>query len=222
MRTRFVSSEQNPDIKRIKALRDRRSVRHAERLCIVEGPRFVADAARIDRPWLLVVSEDGQAWLVQAQSGEIDGPRDIGSPPAVGPALTRSGVSVQFADGRVAVWTDRLEPIFYQADAIVGGPFAKESLIAPNVTTLRRSANVVPELVSPGNGWKVFVTDTEYRVVSTDGRGFSAERVGEWVYVAWEAPKALVPHGRLWVSDEAGLRSYLPDLQQMVPFPAQR
>jgi TrmH family RNA methyltransferase len=57
VRTRFVSSEQNPDIKRIKALRDRRSVRHAERLCIVEGPRFVADAARIDRPWLLVVSE---------------------------------------------------------------------------------------------------------------------------------------------------------------------
>jgi len=57
VRTRFVASEQNPDIKRIKALRDRRSVRHAERLCIVEGPRYVADAARIDRPWLLVVSE---------------------------------------------------------------------------------------------------------------------------------------------------------------------
>jgi hypothetical protein len=25
--------------------------------------------------------------------------------------------------------------------------------------------------------------------------------VGDWVFVAWEAPKALIPHGRLWVSD---------------------
>jgi hypothetical protein len=37
------------------------------------------------------------------------------------PELTRSGVSVQFADGRVAVWSDKLEPIFYQADSLVGG-----------------------------------------------------------------------------------------------------
>jgi TrmH family RNA methyltransferase len=54
---RFVTSEHNPDIKRVKALRDRRSVRHAERLCIVEGPRFVADAARTAEPLLLVLSE---------------------------------------------------------------------------------------------------------------------------------------------------------------------
>jgi TrmH family RNA methyltransferase len=57
VRGRFVTSEHNPDIKRIKALRDRRSVRHAERLCIVEGPRFVEDAARSAVPRLLVVTE---------------------------------------------------------------------------------------------------------------------------------------------------------------------
>lgn len=57
MRRRFVSSEQNPEVKRIKALRDRRSVRHAERLCIVEGPRFVADVARLAPPQMLVVAE---------------------------------------------------------------------------------------------------------------------------------------------------------------------
>jgi TrmH family RNA methyltransferase len=56
VRGRFVTSEHNPDIKRIKALRDRRSVRHAERLCIVEGPRFVEDAARTALPQLLVVT----------------------------------------------------------------------------------------------------------------------------------------------------------------------
>ncbi|MSR63810.1 MAG: DUF4388 domain-containing protein [Planctomycetes bacterium] len=167
--------------------------------------------------WLLVVSEDGQAWLVQSQTGEVEGPREIGSPPAAGPELTRSGVSVQFADGRVAVWTDKLEPIFYQADSIVGSAFGKENLVTPNVSVLRRSAGTAPELVSPYSNWKVIVTEGEYLVRAPDGRGFSAGSVGDWVYVAWEAPKALVPLGRLWVSDGGGLRSYVPDPAKLAP-----
>ena len=169
--------------------------------------------------WLLVVSEDGQVWLVQSQSGELQGPRDIGSPPAVGPALTRGGVSVQFADGRVAVWTDQLEPVFYQADSLVERPGAKESLASGSLEILRRSAGAAALLVSPWNNWTVVVEDGEYRVTGPDGRGFSAERAGEFVYLAWEKPKALVPHGRLWISDAAGLRSYVPDQARIVPFP---
>ena len=171
--------------------------------------------------WLLVVSEDGQAWLVHAQTGELEGPREIGNVPVVGPELTRSGVSVQFKDGRVAVWSDRLEPIFYQADALVnGGPLAAGNLIASEVQLLRRSAGSASELVAARTGWRVVVTDKEYRVLSPDGLGFSAERTGEWSYVAWEAPKALVPLGRLWVSDAGGVRSYLPDLARSVRYPA--
>src|SRR6185436_7160904 len=168
--------------------------------------------------WLLVVSEDGQAWLVQSQSGEIEGPRDIGSPPAVGPELTRGGVSVQFADGRVAVWTDRLEPVFYQADSLVSST-GKESEVAGSLGVLRRSAGSASKLVSPWNSWTVSVLDGEYRVTSPEGLGFSAERTGDFVYLAWEKPKALVPNGRLWISDGGGLRSYVPDIQHMVPFP---
>jgi TrmH family RNA methyltransferase len=54
---RFITSEQNPDIKRIKALRDRRAIRYAERRCVVEGPRFIADAAQVAQPLLLAVAE---------------------------------------------------------------------------------------------------------------------------------------------------------------------
>lgn len=57
MRSRFVSSEHNPEIKHVKALRDRRSIRRTERLCIVEGARFIHDLARIHRPVLVVVRE---------------------------------------------------------------------------------------------------------------------------------------------------------------------
>jgi hypothetical protein len=171
--------------------------------------------------WLLVVSEDGQAWLVQSQSGEVEGPREIGNVPVVGPELTRSGVSVQFKDGRVAVWSDRLEPIFYQADALVnGGPLAAANLIASEVQLLRRSAGSAHELVASRTGWRVVVTEKEYRVLSPEGLGFSAERTGEWSYVAWEAPKALVPLGRLWVSDAGGVRSYLPDPARSVRYPS--
>lgn len=169
--------------------------------------------------WLLIVSEDGQAWLVQSQTGDIEGPREIGAVPVVGPELTRSGVSVQFKDGRVAVWSDRLEPIFYQADALVnGGPLAAANLIAGDLKLLRRSAGSGTELTAPKTGWSVEVIDGEYRVVSPDGLGFSALRQGEWNYVAWEAPKALVPQGRLWISDAGGLRSYVPDAHRSVRY----
>lgn len=168
--------------------------------------------------WLLVVSEDGQAWLVQAQTGEFQGPRDIGSPPVAGPDLTRGGVSVQFADGRVGLWTDRLEPVFYEAEAPVGTSLDKDALVTPSIELLRRGAGSSSELASPWNQWIVRVHEGEYRVTDPAGRGFSAERTGEWIFVAWEKPKALVPHGRLWVSDGAGLRSYAPDPERMVPF----
>jgi TrmH family RNA methyltransferase len=113
VRTRFVSSEQNPDIKRIKALRDRRSVRHAERLCIVEGPRFVADAANVDQPWLLVVSESradddlpssGDLLIVPdrlfAQLSDTSAPQGIlGVFPFPEPGLSSATPMILIADG---------------------------------------------------------------------------------------------------------------------------
>ena len=39
---------------------------------------------------------------------------------------------------------------------------------------------------------------------------FSVEVVGNWAYVAWEAPNAKSSAGRLWISDDAGLRGYEP------------
>ncbi|HEX6883313.1 MAG TPA: DUF4388 domain-containing protein [Planctomycetota bacterium] len=182
---------------------------------IARTPVFLPNKAG----WLLVVSEDGQAWLVQAQNGEVEGPRDIGSPPVAGPDLTRGGVSVQFADGRVGLWTDRLEPVFYETEAMVRNAAEKDALITPTLETLRRGAGTTAALASPWNQWSVSVHADEYRVKAPDGRGFSAERSGEWSFVAWEKPKALVPNGRLWVSDAAGLRCYAPDPAHLVALP---
>lgn len=53
----FITSESNSQIKLLKALRDRKRIRHEERLFIVEGPRFVEDALVFATPRLLVLSE---------------------------------------------------------------------------------------------------------------------------------------------------------------------
>lgn len=67
MPAEYISSESNPRIKLIKALRDRKKIRYAERLFVVEGPRFVEDALIFASPVLVTVSE---AW--EQAHGEPD------------------------------------------------------------------------------------------------------------------------------------------------------
>ena len=43
-----------------------------------------------------------------------------------------------------------------------------------------------------------------------DEAGFSISRNGDWSFLAWEMPNTRIPGGRLWVSDDYGLRSFLP------------
>ena len=163
---------------------------------------------------LLVLSEDGVAWLVDATSGTIEGSREIGSPPRRGPFLTRAGVTVSFADERIGVWTNGLEPTFYRAEGsmrtmlneLERGPSDRNATLS----LLNRGVNSELSLKSPWTTWKVEVQEEQYLITSTDGKAFSALREGTWNFVAWESPKGLLPQGRLWVSDAKGLRSYLP------------
>jgi len=168
--------------------------------------------------FLLVVSEDGLAWLVDAQDGRVAGPHDVGSPPLSGPKLTRGGAAVQFADGRVGVWSRRLEPTFYATAERTGLSMSAQDDVSSTLVVLRSRVDAKNVLTSPWNDWKVEVRPDDFRVLTPDGKGFTAERHGQWMFVAWEAPKAFVPHGRLWVSDEAGLRSYLPTLEELIPY----
>ncbi len=167
---------------------------------------------------LLVLSEDGKAWLVDAANGDVEGPHDIGSPPISGPVLTRSGVSASFADKRIGVWTDALEPVYFQDESLIPTEHADDEAVASNLVVLRRGIDRGRELVSPWNSWRAVVREQEVRVLAPDDRGFAVELRGDWMFVAWESPKALVPHGRLWVSDDTGLRSYLPEVDMLVDY----
>jgi hypothetical protein len=165
--------------------------------------------------FMLVVSEDGRAWLVDASSGQAEGPLDLPAAPSEGPTLTRNGVWLRLEDKRLAIWQDSLKPTLLEP----GSPFyqeGREKLTgvedAPSsFTFLRKTANGGATLKSASTGWTVEARDDHYLVLGPDGKGFTARKTGDWTYVAWEAPKALLPLGRLWVSDADGLRSYRPD-----------
>ena len=50
-----------------------------------------------------------------------------------------------------------------------------------------RAIRVVNELATYIEGLEIH--DDEYRAMGPDDLGFTVERVGEWVFVGWEAPR---------------------------------
>ncbi len=164
---------------------------------------------------LLVLAEDGRAWLVDSANGSAEGPFDMAAPPVEGPVITRNGVSARFEDGRVAQWNDKLEPqifkdsVLFEASSLSAGSGDRASL---DLAILRRSAAAGTSLPAPWSEWVVEVESEFYRVVRTRGLPgtFTVRRQGAWSLVAWESPNALVSDGRLWIADEAGIRSFRP------------
>lgn len=175
------------------------------------------------RGTLLVLTEDGIAWLVEAEGGRVEGPWKFESPPMQGPYSTERGVEATFADGRVAIWTDKLAPRVQQPTAVDGEgetqPRVEEAAARDprrdkdtGMAVLRRQADAGRRLETGWGPWSVEVGETHYLVRDSDdpSHDFSVAIRGEWAYLAWEAPDARLPNGRLWISDDAGLRAWEP------------
>ena len=57
------------------------------------------------------MSEDGAAWIVDANDGSIEGPWSNGSPPVAGPFASDSGARVRFRDGEGS-------PVIHKAERV--------------------------------------------------------------------------------------------------------
>jgi len=161
--------------------------------------------------YMLLVTEDGEAWLIEAETGESDGPWEVGSPPVLGPTSTPEGVFASFADGQTLRWDATLKPTpvkFEQYPQAGAFPYGSSS----GLHVLRSNSGSGASLESPWTDWTVEVRKDIFCVVQegVDAPLFTVRREGDWVWMAWEAPHALAPRGRLWTSDGLGLRSFQP------------
>ncbi len=164
---------------------------------------------------LLLLSEDGMAWTLEAESGELEGPWTHEFPPVEGLVPLRTSVAALFDDGTVAIWEYGAVPRKEVARSLLDqqGRFEDEyGERYDHAVALHRGAAREPELGNPWNQWRIEVLDDHY-LVRRGGRqpmNFTIAREGRWQYVSWEEPNALAPEGRLWIADEGGLGSYLP------------
>lgn len=172
---------------------------------VARTPVFMAKRAGS----LLVITEDGQgeAWVIDGATGHTDGPYKFASPVLSGPEPTSAGVRVRLRDGREILWTSRVTPESEAMVAEVGAPNRGHDA---GMVLIRRSANEATSLTSPWAQIEVSVEPTHFVVRSRESKQvlFAVGRDDEWNFVAWEAPKARSPSGKLWISDGAGLRAY--------------
>jgi hypothetical protein len=170
---------------------------------------------------LLTVTEDGEVWLLDAASGALDGPLSMGQPVLSGPVATERGVRVLFRDGTLAEWESRLKPEILRPDSLSAGELAEmrsalESTApggsSAGLAVLRRGSQGGSSLASPWTSWRVDIDRSVFLVTPPNGTSptFAVRRGGDWSFVGWEAPHTSIPHGRLWIADGLGLRSFQP------------
>jgi hypothetical protein len=163
---------------------------------------------------LLLVTEEGAAWLVHVQDGSLEGPWELGSPPLVGPLVNSTAIHVLLANGKWAQWENSLQPEVLRSGS---APYEEESCEAyrygpPNgMQVLRSRLGETCTLKSRFTGWNAEVTAEGLIVTPPDGEGgFSTQINGTWTFMAWEPAGSDCPEGRLWLSDGKGLRSFVP------------
>ncbi|MFT5050111.1 MAG: tetratricopeptide (TPR) repeat protein [Chlamydiales bacterium] len=160
---------------------------------------------------LLVVTEDGAVWILDTEAGQFEGPWQLSSSPVVGPYPTQGSVRMILRNGSVACWKNRLKPTIVQdrginTDLETRFRHGTDSGLA----VLRRGESLQGEFEAPWSDWAVTI-GREAFVVGDGEQSFTVERSGPWGYLAWEAPGADLPLGRLWISDDFGLRAVRPN-----------
>lgn len=176
---------------------------------IARAPVFLPD---LDGQ-LLLVTEEGAAWLLNSKNGVLEGPWDLGSPPQMGPIPDDRLVKVSLADGTFAFWQDGLKPLSESGDRI--GPLAgmddayRFGSVSGMQVVRRREGQLEP-FKSRFGPWQAIVDDQGVVVTALDGQkdGFIVLRQGEWEYMAFEPAGPSAPGGRLWLADGRGLRAF--------------
>jgi hypothetical protein len=161
---------------------------------------------------LLAVTEDGEAWIVESGDGALEGPWSGSSPPLRGPHAGATDVAVTLRDLRLARWRDDLEPAVSEISNLADPARQDDLGDDAGMVVLRRRAEQGKSIASSWTPFSAEVFDDHYKIF-WKGRPepvFTVRRSGDWYFLAWEAPNARIPGGRLWISDDSGLRAFEP------------
>ncbi|MDE0915540.1 MAG: DUF4388 domain-containing protein [Planctomycetota bacterium] len=164
---------------------------------------------------MLLVSEGGRVWILNAEDGTTEGPLDLGSAPISGPAPSPDCISVRLADGRGLGWTDELAPmVLSDVDDEDLNHDTQRFGGERGLEVFRRREDPERTSFPDAEGKHSVVLKAGAYFVhwhgSAEGATDTVLLSGSWEYVAWEQPCVDAPKGRLWISDGAGLRSFVP------------
>jgi len=167
---------------------------------------------------LLLVTEEGHAWILGAEDGAPEGPWDLEVPPVAGPYVVDGEVCVRLKSGELACFGSSLRPTIKSASRtrkLLEREIGYRNGSDQGLKVLRQRVDMDERLASPWNDWAVEVLEEAFHVYTEadpEG-GYTVRREDNWVFLAWEAPHTRLPDGRLWVSDGAGIRAFVPAAQ---------
>jgi hypothetical protein len=152
-----------------------------------------------DPELLLVVDEDGLAWLVDARDGAARGPAKLPDAPRSGPWRRDGRVLLELADGEVVAFGADLDFRLVAAD-----PSPRTVAQPPGFRLLARG-DEARALEAGIDGWRATVEDGSIHVRQGGRLEFVAERAEDWEWIAFEEGCL-----RLWVSDGRSVRVLSP------------
>jgi tetratricopeptide (TPR) repeat protein len=161
---------------------------------------------------LLAVTEEGTAWIVGAADGALQGQWKGDSPPLRGPHAGAAEVAVTLRDLRQVRFRDGIVPEVAEITNLADPAREDDLGDDAGMVVLRRRAEQGLSVASSWTPFSAVVFDDHYKIFWS-GRSepvFTVRRNGDWYFLCWEAPDARIPGGRLWISDDAGLRAFEP------------
>ena len=117
---------------------------------------------------------------MNARSGAVEGPRDLGSACVAGPIPTADGAALRLRDGRVLFFEEGLEHLPRADNAFADALDAARLGHDAGLAVLRRRAASGHHLRSPWSDWTVRVEEEVFRATPPDdlGGGFAVRRAG--------------------------------------------
>jgi hypothetical protein len=115
-------------------------------------------------------------------------------------------------NGKLARWRSSLRPVLEDVGPVapLGEDYRSGATFGARVVIGREQANGTVDSLT--GRWRATIAGDALLVAQpgVPDSTFPVARHGQWTYIAWSPPTPDAPDGRLWLSDQAGVRAVVP------------